>query len=128
VNLRQLKSRGDDLHPQVVFLVDHHAERFVAGNRDGAAVIALGQMLGDQVPLEQQPPILHRRLIEVHPDHAGRQVAVEQHRPGHGKHVLALGRAGPVHEGKGDEIPRHAHAAAQDDIAVRGAVLSDLAA
>ncbi len=116
VDLFQLRTGCEDLHAQVVFLVDHDAQGFIAGDCNGAAMIAFCEVLGDEVAFKEKATIAERGLAKVDPDHAGREFVVEKDGFCDAEEFLALRVAGAVDEGEASDVASHADAATKHDI------------
>src|SRR5690606_29249910 len=109
------------LNAQVIFLVDHNGERFIAADRHGARhVIAGGGVLtADEVALDEQLPFQRRALSEVDPKDVVGDAAVGDLRAAALEHLETLAATGAADEREAGKIARQSDAAGDDNLAVR---------
>ena len=115
----ELQARPQRLHAQMVFLVDHHAERFLFVQHQPAADIFGGVLAADQMALDQNL-LVHRGQV-VH-RLGERAVHLRQafHRwPDHLQGLDAIGLLGPAGKRKCLEVARQADPARHHDADVR---------
>ena len=112
----------DQLHPQMIFLVDHDAEGFVVGYGDGAGDVGLGQVARDEVSFHKQLAVASRGLSQINPDHLLRQVAFENDLPCQVDQLPPLSIAGPHYERESGNIAGQANPAAHDHVGFRTVV------
>ena len=115
----QLQTRADRLHPQVIFLVDHDAQRLPAIHDHGAAhalrrMFAADEVALDQYLLLQRGKVLQqfrKRILHLGQLLDARLDQLENLRP--------LRFLRPTGKGPLLEVPRQAHAAADHDLMMR---------
>ena len=63
--LFQLKTRTNGLHPEMIFLVDHYAERLPPIHHHRAARALRGMLTTDQVALDQHLLVQRRQILQA---------------------------------------------------------------
>jgi hypothetical protein len=117
--LLQLQPGAQRLHPQMILLIDHDAERLFAIENQAAAGI-LGRVFpANQVPLDQdifveQREVVHR-LGEVI-SHLGQGL---DGRPDTLENADSFGLFGPARKRRALDVAGEPHAAGHDDLIVR---------
>ena len=124
----QVESAVHHLDPQMIFLVDHQADLFVAVDRDAAGSLAFGVLAADQLALDQKLTVDDLQLVDVEVLQFARLFdshhAIAQDR----FDVAAIGRAGAADEGEIGQVSCQANAAGNDDVALGSGSPQPLAA
>ena len=112
----QLQVAGEDLHTEVVFLVDHDGDGFVGRKGHSARSVPFGVLAGDQVSLDQQLAFERVGLGDIDVKRPFTQSATGQHRAKPFGNLADLPVAAPAQERHPREIPRKANAGRDYDV------------
>lgn len=119
--LAELHSRAENLHAQVVFLIDHDGEGFVAADGHGAGylVVIRSVLSRDEVSFDQQFAIEGGAGGQVDPEDVVGDVAGCDLVAAKVEHFVSLALVGAVDEGESGDVACQAYAGGDDDIAMR---------
>ena len=118
VDLLELESGADRLHPEVILLVDHEAEGLLGIHHHGAARTARRMLAADEVTFHEDLLLERREILEPLGEgifHLGKPL---DRRADLLENSNALGFLGPARKGFALEVARETDAAADDDLVV----------
>jgi hypothetical protein len=121
--LGQLEARAQRLEAEVVLLVDHDRQALALGQHEGPRARPVGQLVRDEVALDQELAVDRRQLVHAQEPAAGerrRALGGALDRAQHGDQLLV---ARPVAERHAAQVPGQPHPRRDDEVRPRSAAV-----
>ena len=114
--LAKCKAALHDLHPQVIFLVDHHAEAFVGVDGDAAGALDVSKFATDQLTLNEEVAVKIRQSFDVDIRHVAPAIDQRQLVAKAALNDAAVGGRAVADEIELGQIASQSDARADDDV------------
>ena len=122
------EAAAEDLHPQMVLLVDHQAQVLVVADADAARAVRLGMLAADELPLDEELAVEVFEVGDVDVAQLGVDPELVELRAERFFDLRLGVVVGPVGEGELGQVPRQADAAGDDDVGLGTGPAQPLAA